>query len=94
LSESQEMARIGSQEFGRLRWQCRRGMKELDVLLMRYVEDQFREAPDEHQAAFRALLNAPDTLIYAYCLGGEPPPTALLSALIERITTSPASPSR
>jgi antitoxin CptB len=85
------MTRTGSQELGELRWRCRRGMKELDVLLMRYVEEQFCGASNAHQEAFRALLEAPDPVIYAYCLGREPPPTALLSSLIERITTPPAS---
>jgi len=27
------------QDLGKLRWRCRRGMKELDVLLSRYVEE-------------------------------------------------------
>jgi len=82
--EPQELA----QELGKLRWRCRRGLKELDVLLTRYVEEQFCAAPAAHQAAFRELLDAQDTLIYAYCLGQERPPTALLRSLIERITLS------
>jgi len=82
------MAAIESQELRKLRWRCRRGMKELDVLLTRYVEEQFCDAPAAHQAAFRDLLEAQDTVIYAYCLGREAPPTALLSSLIERITLS------
>ena len=61
-------------------------MRELDLLLTRYVEEQYREAPSAHQAAFRALLEAPDPLIYAYCLGGERPASPLLSTLIQRIT--------
>ena len=72
-------------DLGRLRWRCRRGMKELDVLLTRYVEEEFMNAPPEHQQAFRELLTAPDPLIYAYFLGRERPPTALLASLIERI---------
>ncbi len=82
------MAAIDSQELGRLRWRCRRGMKELDLLLTRYVEEQFRDAPAAHQTAFRELLEAPDTVIYDYCLGQARPPTPLLSALVERITRS------
>ncbi|HUE09571.1 MAG TPA: succinate dehydrogenase assembly factor 2 [Steroidobacteraceae bacterium] len=82
------MTAIESQELGKLRWRCRRGMKELDVLLTRYVEERFRDAPLAHQAAFRELLESQDTVIYAYCLGQERPPTALLSSLIEQITLS------
>ena len=61
-------------------------MKELDLLLLRYVEEQYCEAPSAHQEAFRALLEAPDPVIYAYCLGGERPASPLLSNVIQRIT--------
>ena len=77
-----------SRELGKLRWRCRRGMKELDLLLLRFVEEQYREASSAHQEAFRALLEAPDPVIYAYCLGGERPASPLLSSLIQRITQS------
>ena len=80
------MAGEAPQELGRLRWRCRRGMRELDVLLRRYVDERYACASSEHQAAFRALLDAPDPLIHAYCLGLEAPPTPVLAALIGRIT--------
>ncbi len=80
------MAPVESQELGKLLWRCRRGMKELDVLLTRYVEEQFCGAPVAHQEAFRMLLEAPDIEIYGYLLRQQRPPSALLSSLIERIT--------
>jgi antitoxin CptB len=82
------MEHAASREIGKLRWRCRRGMKELDLLLLRYVEEQYCEAPSAHQEAFRALLDAPDPVIYGYCLGGERPPSPLLSSVIQRITQS------
>jgi len=78
------------QELGRLRWRCRRGMRELDELLRRYVDERFAHASREHQEAFRALLDAPDPLIHAYCLGLETPPTPLLASLIGLITEARA----
>ncbi len=80
------MAPVESQELGKLLWRCRRGMKELDVLLTRYVEEQFCGAPVAHQEAFRTLLEASDMEIYGYLLRQHRPPTVLLSSLIERIT--------
>jgi antitoxin CptB len=74
------------QEIGRLRWRCRRGMRELDVLLTRYVEEHYARASREHQEAFRMLLESPDPLIHAYCLGHEAPPTRVLASLIGLIT--------
>jgi len=77
-------------DVGKLRWRCRRGMKELDILLTRYVDERYGAAPPQEQQAFRRLLETQDPVIYAYCLGQEPPP-AHLAALIERITAnSPA----
>jgi antitoxin CptB len=73
-------------ELGKLRWRCRRGMKELDLLLIRYLEQHYRGAPCPQQEAFRALLEAPDPAIYAYCLGGEHPPDPVLSSVVARIT--------
>jgi antitoxin CptB len=62
------------QELGKLRWRCRRGMKELDILLTRYVDKCFCGASNPEQEAFRRLLETQD----------RPPPE--FAALIERIT--------
>jgi antitoxin CptB len=78
-------------EEGRLRWRCRRGMKELDVLLSRYMDERYCAAPPTEQEAFRSLLETPDPEIYAYCFGQERPP-GLLGVLIERIIASPKAP--
>ena len=37
---------------GRLRWRCRRGMKELDVLLTRWLDAHHAEAPSASAARF------------------------------------------
>jgi succinate dehydrogenase flavin-adding protein (antitoxin of CptAB toxin-antitoxin module) len=64
-------------------------MKELDLLLGRYVEDRFDAAPEAERAAFVALLDTQDPILYAYCLGQAPVP-AQWAALIERITGRPS----
>jgi antitoxin CptB len=79
-------AESASAEMGRLRWRCRRGMKELDILLSRYVDEQYGTAPPEQQAAFRRLLDSQDPVIHAYFLGRQSPPDATLASLIRRIT--------
>jgi antitoxin CptB len=75
------------EEEGRLRWRCRRGMKELDILLTRYLDGRYESASPEERDAFRRLLETQDPVIYAYCLGQEPPPEHL-AVLIERITAA------
>ena len=75
---------------GRLRWRCRRGMKELDILLTRYLDERYETAPAAEQDAFRRLLEIQDPLIHAYCLGQEPPPQHL-AIVIDRITGVPSA---
>lgn len=72
-------------EFSRLKWHCRRGMKELDVMLTRYLEEYYPYAPETEQATFRELLDLSDPLMYAYFLGYETPSNPDLMALIEKI---------
>jgi antitoxin CptB len=72
-------------EIGKLRWRCRRGMRELDVLLTRYVDEEYRTAAPEQQEAFRRLLDMQDPLMHAFFLGRETPPDAVLASLIARI---------
>ena len=66
-------------------------MKELDVLLTRYVDEQYgQSAPAAQKAAFHELLDTVDPVIYAYFIGRQPAPTDALSrALIDRITARP-----
>ena len=75
-------------DIGMLRWRCRRGMKELDLLLTGYVDNEYRDAAPDQRQAFWRLLECHDPLIYDYLLGRVPPPDAVLSALIERIAAS------
>jgi antitoxin CptB len=61
-----------------LRWRCRRGLKELDVLLERYLAERYPSADPEQRARFAALLELPDPELAALLLGGQaaPDPTA------------------
>jgi antitoxin CptB len=58
-------------ELSRLRWLCRRGMKELDVVLNRYLEQHYASASNSDQAQFRALLQMPDPDLYNLLLGRD-----------------------
>lgn len=85
------MAASECEDLGKLRWRCRRGIRELDELLRRYVDERFCSATAQERDAFRRLLDSHDTVIYAYCLGQLRPPTPELSALIDRITAGGAA---
>jgi len=76
---------------GRLRWRCRRGMKELDLLLTRYLDERYGAASVQEQEAFRGLLETQDPVIYAYCLGSERPPEHLADLIVRITARSPGS---
>lgn len=56
-------------ELSRLRWLCRRGMKELDVVMSRYLEHHYESAPIADQDKFKILLEMPDPELYDLLLG-------------------------
>jgi antitoxin CptB len=70
---------------GRLRWACRRGMRELDVLMSRYLERDFALASSDERAAFRQLLGLQDPELAGYLLAGEPHPEPIVAAVVARI---------
>jgi antitoxin CptB len=69
----------------RLRWRCRRGMKELDVLLERFLDTQYDAASESRQRAFMALLDMEDPDLYACLPGQQAAPTAELNDVIRSI---------
>jgi antitoxin CptB len=71
-----------------LRWRCRRGMKELDVLLERYATTVLPQAGPAERRLLARLLDHPDPDLAGYFLGGEAPPEPEMAALVTRITTS------
>ncbi|MEM7408067.1 MAG: succinate dehydrogenase assembly factor 2 [Pseudomonadota bacterium] len=66
----------------RLLWRCRRGMRELDVLVEGYYLDRYEQLESGGQADFRKLLEQSDPELLGWLLGRSEPP-ADLAALIE-----------
>jgi antitoxin CptB len=71
----------------RLAWRCRRGMRELDLLLLAWLERHYERADAQQRAQFAALLELPDPQLAACLLAGEPAAPAALQALVELIRT-------
>jgi antitoxin CptB len=69
-------------EQGRLAWRCRRGMKELDLLLTGYLRDRWKQAPATERAAFERILALPDPLLAAYLMQREAAPDPDLDNLL------------
>lgn len=69
--------------FGRLRWLCRRGTRELDSILGGFLEDNYSAADIQTQHAFVALLSCQDPDIYDWLMGANRPPETHLAGIIE-----------
>ena len=61
-----------ARELSRLRWRCRRGMRELDELLLRYIERRLPRAERDERDAFASLLELPDPELFGYLAGRRP----------------------
>jgi len=75
----------------RLKWQCRRGMRELDVLLSRYLENDYPGSDESQKSAFRQVLELPDPDLIGYLLSGENPADPELANVVDRIRGSTPS---
>ena len=75
----------------RLAWHCRRGTRELDLLLQRWLAQRYEDCDAARRAHFAALLEMPDPLLAAYLLAGERPAQPELAELVEAIRTLAAA---
>ncbi|WP_281254011.1 succinate dehydrogenase assembly factor 2 [Solemya velesiana gill symbiont] len=69
----------------KLRWQCRRGMLELDYALSDFLEQQYPNLAEEEQALFVRLLDFEDQLLLDWLMGNVVPSDDWLRDLVERI---------
>ncbi len=69
----------------RVRWQCRRGMRELDELLLGWFERRYRNASDAEKTAFRGLLSLPDPELAGYLLAGLEPAGRMTARVVGQI---------
>jgi antitoxin CptB len=74
-------------ETRRLLWRCRRGMKELDILLERFAREDYERASTEQKCAFARLLELPDPDLADYFFGHVTPEEPELARLTRLIAT-------
>lgn len=69
----------------RLRWQCRRGTLELDLLLNRFLDQRYAELDVAGRANFERLLGYPDQILQDWLIGQAVPADPTLTGLVEAI---------
>jgi antitoxin CptB len=69
----------------RVRWQCRRGMLEVDLLLNRFLDRGYGQLSDEDRRRFAALLEYPDPILLEWLMGRERPVDPQLAHVVDRV---------
>jgi antitoxin CptB len=72
-------------ELTRVIWACRRGMLELDLLLMPFAQAEFQQLPAQQQMDFIELLSFPDPTLLNWLMGYEDPDESRLNTLVRQI---------
>lgn len=86
---SDETSAAQAAELNRLRWRCRRGMRELDQLLTRYLDQAWSEDSERQRGVFLELLDCEDDRLWHWFMGHEEPADAAIAALVARIRELP-----
>lgn len=68
-----------------LRWACRRGMLELDVLLGNFLEEVFLSLSEQDKASFVKLLSENDQDLFMWLTGHQAPESAEFAEMVEKI---------
>ena len=69
-------------EIDRVRWDCRRGLLELDIVLSRFLDRHFETLSPQKRASLSRLLDYPDNDLWDFVSGKQPPPDADLAYII------------
>lgn len=69
----------------RVRWACRRGMLELDVVIMPFFEHEYEGLSDEDKATFIRLLERDDPDLFRWFMNNTRPEDPVLEAMVALI---------
>lgn len=69
----------------KLKWACRRGMLELDVLLGNFVSEAYAGLTIEDKNLFIEFLTFSDPELFAWLLGSKTPTDPRIAYMVDRI---------
>lgn len=67
----------------KLEWECRRGMRELDKMIMPFYKNHFDDLSESQQQAFVQMLSYTDPELFRWVMLQEKAPNQAISDLIE-----------
>jgi len=68
-----------------LQWRCRRGVRELDVLFTRFLQDAYPNLSEAEQVDFQRLLDTQDPTIMDWLFAKQQPEDQGLLAIIIKL---------
>ncbi|OGT34644.1 MAG: hypothetical protein A3K00_02750 [Gallionellales bacterium RIFOXYD2_FULL_52_7] len=72
-------------ELQRVRWRCRRGLLELDIIFGRFVDAHYAELSDAERQTFDEFLDMPDNPLWDMISGRRIAESDAQAALLEKI---------
>ena len=75
---------------GYLQWRCRRGTKELDVILNKFLEDSYDQLLDSELQEFDELLDVQDTHLWYWLSGQKTPEQTSYQNIVSMISKTDA----
>lgn len=76
---------LTEQDLRRIYWASRRGMLELDLVLLPFVEGRLAQLNAVDQARYVRLLECEDTELFAWFLQRQRPDDPELAAIVDQI---------
>ena len=70
------------------RWQCRRGMLELDLLLNNFVDKKVNSLSEQEKQSFELLLSYPDQTLLDLLLGNSVSSDPSIATLVQQIQST------
>lgn len=69
----------------KIEWECRRGMRELDKMIMPFYQQYFDDLSEKEQNTFVEMLSYSDPELFRWFMHQLPAPTPTLQAMVDLI---------
>ena len=87
MTDATNLAQEDARSAARLHWRSRRGLRELDLLFLPFVEEIYATLPRAEQLAYQRLLAEEDTDLLLWMTGRAAPLDPELGAIVGAIRT-------
>ncbi|MEN8762631.1 MAG: succinate dehydrogenase assembly factor 2 [Thiogranum sp.] len=75
-------------ELARMRWKCRRGMLELDLLLRDFLDSGYQDLDETGQQLLDRILDYPDAVLLEWLMGRIRPTDKDVAQLVDKIRSA------